>query len=183
MQKRSLGRSGIEVPPIIFGGNVFGWTADKATSFRLLDALLDEQGAGLQVGQVELELLVLVGRVQRRRGRATGDRNEARRHLRPVRQHDGDPVAAGHAMSLHGLRQAAGVAPLGRGLRDLLRQTRDRRRELRERGRLDGTLEQIRELLETSVGLRLEELCDRLLAVLPSALDDDVALLAVRSRG
>src|SRR3712207_6531757 len=41
MQKRSLGRSGIEVPPIIFGGNVFGWTADKATSFRLLDALLE----------------------------------------------------------------------------------------------------------------------------------------------
>lgn len=41
MQKRSLGRSGIEVPPVIFGGNVFGWTADKAASFRLLDALVD----------------------------------------------------------------------------------------------------------------------------------------------
>lgn len=38
MQKRRLGRSGIELPPIMFGGNVFGWTADEATSFKLLDA-------------------------------------------------------------------------------------------------------------------------------------------------
>ncbi|HEY7581844.1 MAG TPA: aldo/keto reductase [Acetobacteraceae bacterium] len=38
MQKRRLGRSGVELPPIMFGGNVFGWTADEATSFRLLDA-------------------------------------------------------------------------------------------------------------------------------------------------
>jgi len=41
MQKRALGRSGIEVPPLIFGGNVFGWTADQATSFRLLDACVE----------------------------------------------------------------------------------------------------------------------------------------------
>jgi uncharacterized protein with von Willebrand factor type A (vWA) domain len=41
--------------------------------------------------------------------------------------------------------------PGTRGLRDLLRQTRDRRRELRERGRLDGTLEQVRELLDRAV--------------------------------
>jgi aryl-alcohol dehydrogenase-like predicted oxidoreductase len=38
MQKRRLGRSDIELPPLMFGGNVFGWTADEATSFRLLDA-------------------------------------------------------------------------------------------------------------------------------------------------
>src|SRR5919202_1158753 len=38
-----------------------------------------------------------------------------------------------------------------RGLRDLLRQARDRRRELRERGRLDGTLERVRELLDQAV--------------------------------
>src|SRR5690349_9724547 len=38
MQKRRLGRSDIELPPIMFGGNVFGWTADEATSFKLLDA-------------------------------------------------------------------------------------------------------------------------------------------------
>ncbi len=30
-----------KMPPLVFGGNVFGWTADKQTSFRLLDALLD----------------------------------------------------------------------------------------------------------------------------------------------
>jgi aryl-alcohol dehydrogenase-like predicted oxidoreductase len=41
MQTRPLGRSGLQVPPLCFGGNVFGWTADEATSFRLLDALLD----------------------------------------------------------------------------------------------------------------------------------------------
>jgi aryl-alcohol dehydrogenase-like predicted oxidoreductase len=40
MEKRVLGRSGIELPPLMFGGNVFGWTADEATSFRLLDALM-----------------------------------------------------------------------------------------------------------------------------------------------
>lgn len=41
MEQRQLGRSGIAVPPIIFGGNVFGWTLDKAASFRILDRLVD----------------------------------------------------------------------------------------------------------------------------------------------
>jgi aryl-alcohol dehydrogenase-like predicted oxidoreductase len=41
MQKRSLGKSGLEVAPFALGGNVFGWTADEATSFRLLDAFVD----------------------------------------------------------------------------------------------------------------------------------------------
>jgi len=41
MQTRPLGRSGLNVPPLCFGGNVFGWTADKAMSERLLDALVD----------------------------------------------------------------------------------------------------------------------------------------------
>lgn len=41
MQKRSLGRTGLSITPVVFGGNVFGWTADEATSFRLLDAWLD----------------------------------------------------------------------------------------------------------------------------------------------
>ncbi|MFC7474226.1 aldo/keto reductase [Dankookia sp. GCM10030260] len=39
MRHRNLGRSGITVPPIVFGGNVFGWTLDKAASFRILDRL------------------------------------------------------------------------------------------------------------------------------------------------
>ncbi len=41
MEMRALGRSGIEIPRLMFGGNVFGWTADQATSFKLLDALLE----------------------------------------------------------------------------------------------------------------------------------------------
>lgn len=41
MEKRKLGKSGIEIAPIAFGGNVFGWTADEATSHRLLDAFVD----------------------------------------------------------------------------------------------------------------------------------------------
>lgn len=41
MQLRPLGRSGLQVSPLAFGGNVFGWTIDEATSFRLLDAWLD----------------------------------------------------------------------------------------------------------------------------------------------
>jgi aryl-alcohol dehydrogenase-like predicted oxidoreductase len=41
MEKRTLGQSSLEVSPIAFGCNVFGWTADEATSFALLDAWLD----------------------------------------------------------------------------------------------------------------------------------------------
>lgn len=40
MQNRQLGRSGIQVAPLTFGGNVFGWTIDEATSFKLLDAFV-----------------------------------------------------------------------------------------------------------------------------------------------
>jgi aryl-alcohol dehydrogenase-like predicted oxidoreductase len=41
MQLRPLGRSGLNVAPLAFGGNVFGWTADEATSFALFDAFVD----------------------------------------------------------------------------------------------------------------------------------------------
>lgn len=40
-KKRPLGRSGIEVAPFGFGGNVFGWTADEKTSFSLLDRFVE----------------------------------------------------------------------------------------------------------------------------------------------
>lgn len=46
MEKRKLGNSGLEVAPLAFGGNVFGWTVDEPTSFRLLDAFV---GAGLDL--------------------------------------------------------------------------------------------------------------------------------------
>ena len=40
MDKRKLGNSGLEIAPLIFGGNVLGWTADAATSFKLLDGFV-----------------------------------------------------------------------------------------------------------------------------------------------
>jgi aryl-alcohol dehydrogenase-like predicted oxidoreductase len=40
MNKRKLGKSGLEVSPLAFGGNVFGWTVDEPTSFKLLDAFV-----------------------------------------------------------------------------------------------------------------------------------------------
>ena len=41
MQTRALGKTGIEIAPIVLGGNVFGWTIDEAQSFRVLDAFVD----------------------------------------------------------------------------------------------------------------------------------------------
>lgn len=43
MQTRKLGNSGLEIAPLVFGGNIFGWTVDEAMSFKLLDAFV---GAG-----------------------------------------------------------------------------------------------------------------------------------------
>ena len=43
MQLRTLGKTGLSIAPLVFGGNVFGWTADEKTSFGLLDAFA---GAG-----------------------------------------------------------------------------------------------------------------------------------------
>lgn len=44
MQMRKLGNTSLEIAPLMFGGNVFGWTADEAMSFKLLDGFV---GAGL----------------------------------------------------------------------------------------------------------------------------------------
>jgi aryl-alcohol dehydrogenase-like predicted oxidoreductase len=38
MKTRRLGKSGLEISPLVFGGNIFDWTADQATSFKLLDS-------------------------------------------------------------------------------------------------------------------------------------------------
>lgn len=40
-KKRKLGKSGLEVSPLCFGGNVFGWTVDEQNSFKILDAFVD----------------------------------------------------------------------------------------------------------------------------------------------
>lgn len=41
LTKRPLGRTGLSIAPLVFGGNVFGWTADEAMSFALLDRFVD----------------------------------------------------------------------------------------------------------------------------------------------
>jgi aryl-alcohol dehydrogenase-like predicted oxidoreductase len=46
MEKRALGRSGLKVAPLAFGGNVFGWTIDDKMSFALLDRFV---AAGLDL--------------------------------------------------------------------------------------------------------------------------------------
>jgi len=41
IEKRQVGRSPLAIPPLVIGGNVFGWTADEPTSFAILDACFD----------------------------------------------------------------------------------------------------------------------------------------------
>ena len=41
MDKRPLGRSGLQAAPLALGGNVFGWTADEPTSFAILDRFVE----------------------------------------------------------------------------------------------------------------------------------------------
>ncbi|TDB94081.1 hypothetical protein [Actinomadura sp. 7K534] len=57
-----------------------------------------------------------------------------------------------------GLGDPQGRMPNVRGLDDMLRQVRERRRALRDRGRLDGTLEEARALLDTAIGQERAEL-------------------------
>jgi aryl-alcohol dehydrogenase-like predicted oxidoreductase len=44
MQKRKLGRSGLEISTLVLGGNVFGWTVDREASFGVLDAYAEAGG-------------------------------------------------------------------------------------------------------------------------------------------
>lgn len=41
MDFRQLGTTDLKIAPIVFGGNVFGWTLDEKTSFSILDAVVD----------------------------------------------------------------------------------------------------------------------------------------------
>lgn len=41
MSKRPLGTSGLDIAPLVLGGNVFGWTIDEQASFAVLDAFVD----------------------------------------------------------------------------------------------------------------------------------------------
>ena len=52
MEMRTLGRSALRVTPLMLGGNVFGWTADEQTSFRLLDRFVDAGGNFIDTADV-----------------------------------------------------------------------------------------------------------------------------------
>lgn len=52
MEQRALGKAGFSVAPLCFGGNVFGWTADEATSFKLLDAFVAGGGNFIDTADV-----------------------------------------------------------------------------------------------------------------------------------
>jgi aryl-alcohol dehydrogenase-like predicted oxidoreductase len=49
---RRFGSGGLAIPPLILGGNVFGWTADRATSFAILDAFV--AGGGRMVDTADV---------------------------------------------------------------------------------------------------------------------------------
>ena len=51
-QRRKLGRSGLEVSPLSFGGNVFGWTIDESTSFDILDNFIAAGGNFIDTADV-----------------------------------------------------------------------------------------------------------------------------------
>lgn len=52
IEKRQIGTSGLAVAPLALGGNVFGWTADEAVSFALLDAFVDAGGTMIDSADV-----------------------------------------------------------------------------------------------------------------------------------
>ncbi|WP_341525382.1 aldo/keto reductase [Nostoc sp. UHCC 0302] len=52
MKKRKLGRSGLEVSPVSFGGNVLGWTIDEDTAFEILDNFITAGGNFIDTADV-----------------------------------------------------------------------------------------------------------------------------------
>lgn len=52
MTERPLGRSGLSTPPLVLGGNVFGWTADEAASFAVLDRFVAGGGRMIDTADV-----------------------------------------------------------------------------------------------------------------------------------
>ena len=52
VEKRTVGDSPLEIAPLALGGNVFGWTADEATSFAILDAFVDAGGTMIDTADV-----------------------------------------------------------------------------------------------------------------------------------
>ena len=78
MQTRELGRSGLQISPLMLGGNVFGWTIDETTSFAVLDAFVAGDGNAIDTadgysvwvpGHVGGESETIIGKWLQRRGR------------------------------------------------------------------------------------------------------------------
>lgn len=51
-EQRPLGRSGLSTPPLVLGGNVFGWTASGEEAFRILDRFVDAGGTMIDTADV-----------------------------------------------------------------------------------------------------------------------------------
>jgi aryl-alcohol dehydrogenase-like predicted oxidoreductase len=75
---RPIGRSGLRTPPLILGGNVFGWTIDAPTSFDVLDAFVAGGGTTIDTADVYSawapgnrggESETIIGQWLKRRGR------------------------------------------------------------------------------------------------------------------
>lgn len=99
MNPRPLGQSGIAIPPLMLGSNVFGWTADEATSFAVLDAFVAEGFSAIDTADVysrwvpgnDSESERIIGRWMRARGnrdrvviatKVGSDMGQGRRDLR-----------------------------------------------------------------------------------------------------
>jgi aryl-alcohol dehydrogenase-like predicted oxidoreductase len=52
VNKRFLGRTGFAIAPLVFGGNVLGWTVDEKTGFEILDAFVDHGFNALDTADV-----------------------------------------------------------------------------------------------------------------------------------
>lgn len=80
-ERRALGRSGLETPRLVLGGNVFGWTATGEEAFRILDRFVDAGGTMIDTADVYSawvpghqggESETLIGEWLRRRGSREG---------------------------------------------------------------------------------------------------------------
>ena len=78
MDMRKLGQSGLSTPPLVLGGNVFGWTAKGEEAFRILDRFVAAGGTMIDTADVYAkwapgnsggESETLIGEWLRRRGR------------------------------------------------------------------------------------------------------------------
>ena len=91
MEKRRIGHSELEIAPLALGGNVFGWTADEAASFAVLDAFVDAGGTMIDTADVysawvpghsggESETVIGKWLKRERQARPGRDRDQGRLH-------------------------------------------------------------------------------------------------------